>query len=64
MFLIPFFTTQEKVFEGLLTNAYSALTLSRHPKKRREGEMDHFYNEPLAKPMRVHNFGSHILPCA
>lgn len=34
MFLIPLFTTQEKVFEELLTNAHSTLTLSRHPKKR------------------------------
>lgn len=37
-FWSPFLHPREKVFEGLLTNAHSALTLSRHPKKE-EKEM-------------------------
>lgn len=35
-FYLPFLHPREKVFERLLTNAYSALTLSRHPKKQEE----------------------------
>lgn len=34
----PFLQPRERIFEGLLTNAHSTLTLSRHPTKE-EKEM-------------------------
>lgn len=63
MFLVALSASQGESFERLLTNAHSALTLSRHSKKAR-GDEDYFCNESLDEELRVHNPGSHVLPFA
>lgn len=47
----------------LLTDAHDILILSRHPEKKRDGDVNYFCRESIAKQLRVHKLGSYIFPC-